>query len=133
MTRLHRKVTLGTLELAVLDRLWEVGSADVASMHAAVGEPRGLVRNTIQSTLERLVRKDLAVRRKVGRAYVYRARFSRAAWLSRVIGGVIDEIPGVDLPLLLSAFVDLVERTDAATLEELEALVRNRRKLEEDS
>jgi predicted transcriptional regulator len=123
----HRKVTLGTLELAVLDRLWEGGPADVAAMHAAVGEPRGLVRNTIQSTLERLARKGLAERRKVGRAYEYRARISRSAWLSRMLGSVIDEVPGVDPPLLLSAFVDLVERADAATLEELEMLVRARR------
>jgi predicted transcriptional regulator len=43
----RRKITLGTLELAVLDRLWEGGPADVATMHAAVGEPRGVVRNTI--------------------------------------------------------------------------------------
>jgi len=123
---LDRKVTLGALELAVLDRLWEGGPADVATMHAAVGEPRGLARNTIQSTLERLARKQLADRRKVGRAYEYRARISRFAWLSQALGSLIDEVPGVDPPLLLSAFVDLVERTDAATLEELETLVRKR-------
>ena len=128
----HRKMTLGALELAVLDRLWEGGPADVATMHAAVGEPRGLVRNTIQSTLERLARKGLAERHKVGRAYEYRARISRSAWLSRVLGNVSDEIPGVDPPLLLSAFVDLVERADAATLEELEALVRARREEREE-
>jgi len=58
----HRKVTLGALERAVLDRLWEAGPADVATMHVAVGEPRGLVRNTIQSTLERLARKGFAER-----------------------------------------------------------------------
>lgn len=127
MRRQNRKVTLGALELAVLDQLWEGGPADVATMHASVGEPRGLVRNTIQSTLERLARKGLAERRKVGRAYEYRARVSRSAWLGQVLGSVIDEIPGVDPPLFLSAFVDLVERADGATLEELEALVRARR------
>ncbi len=125
----RRKITLGTLELAVLDRLWEGGPADVATMHAAVGEPRGVVRNTIQSTLERLARKGLAERRKVGRAYEYRARISRSAWLGRVIA----EVPGVDPPLLLSAFVDLVERADAATLEEIEALVRARREERKDN
>jgi predicted transcriptional regulator len=101
-------------------------------MHAAVGAPRGLARNTIQSTLERLARKQLADRRKVGRAYEYRARISRSAWLSQALGGLIAEVPGVDPPLLLSAFVDLVERADAVTLEELEALVRTRRKEREE-
>jgi len=127
----HRKVTLGALELTVLEQLWEGGPAHVAAMHAAVGEPRGLARNTIQSTLERLARKRLADRRKVGRAYEYRARVSRSAWLSRALRNLIDEVPGVDPPLLLSTFVDLVERADAATLEELEALVRKRREEKE--
>jgi hypothetical protein len=46
---------------------------------------------------------------------------------------VIAEVPGVDPPLLLSAFVDLVERADAAALEELEALVRARREERKDN
>ena len=41
---------LGALELAVLDRLWSAGPADVAAMHAAVGVSRGVASNTIQST-----------------------------------------------------------------------------------
>ena len=113
--------------MAVLDRLWDDGPADVTAMHAAVGEPRRLTRNTIQSTLERLARKQLAERRKAGRAYEYRARISRSEWLTSTLEDLVDAVPGVDPPLMLSAFVDLAERTGASTLDELEALVRKRR------
>jgi predicted transcriptional regulator len=69
-----RRSALGRLEMAVLDRLWSAGEADVTAMHAAVGEPRALSRNTIQSTLERLARKGLAERTKVGREHASAAR-----------------------------------------------------------
>lgn len=121
-------LTLGRLEIAVLERLWEVGPADVGALHLAVGEPRGLARNTIQSTLERLVRKQLATRHKRGRAYEYRATGSRADCLTGALGDLTERLPGLDRSLLLSTFVDFAERTGADTLDELEALVRARRR-----
>ncbi len=127
MSQSRAKMALGPLELAVLDRLWEDGPGRVAGVHLAVEAERGVSRNTIHSTLERLVRKGLVERRKDGRAYEYRARVSRREWITEVLGSFIERVPGVDAPLLASAFVDLAERTDAETLAELEALVRARR------
>lgn len=124
----RRSTALGWLETAVLDQLWTHGSADVAAMHARVGEPRGLARNTIQSTLERLYRKGLAERRKLGRAFEYSARISRGEWLTSSLGGVLETLPGADAALVLSAFVDLAERTGEQSLDALEELVRQRRR-----
>lgn len=124
----RRSTALGSLERAVLDRLWTEGPADVAAMHTRVGEPRGLARNTVQSTLERLYRKGLADRRKQGRAFEYSARISRAEWLTSSLGGVLEALPGADASLVLSAFVDLAERTGEQSLDALEALVRQRRR-----
>jgi predicted transcriptional regulator len=123
-----RPIALGSLELAVLDRLWSAGPADVAAVHAAVGAPRGLASNTIQSTLERLHRKGLAERRKLGRAFEYRARTSRAEWLTATLSDWLDAAPGADASLMLAAFVDLAERAGAESLDALEALVRRRRR-----
>lgn len=118
---------LGELERAVLGRLWSHGPADVKGMQRAVGERRGVKSNTIQSTLDRLHRKGLAERDKAGRAYVYRARVSQREWVSRTLEAVLGEVPQRAPELLLSAFVDLAERTGADQLEELERLVRARR------
>ena len=124
----RRRLSLGALEMAVLDRLWAERASDVAAMHAAVGAPRGLASNTIQSTLERLHRKGLAARVKVGRAYEYRALVSRGEWLTETLSGLLDAMPGADAGLVLSAFVDLAERTGETSLEALEALVQRRRR-----
>jgi predicted transcriptional regulator len=123
-----RPTPVGPLELAVLDVLWTDGPADVHAVHVAVGRPRGLARNTIQSTLERLVRKALAARRKRGRAYEYRAQISREQWTARALGEVLETIPRSGASLMLASFVDLTERAGEANLEELEALVRERRR-----
>ncbi len=118
---------LGDLERAVLGRLWSHGPADVKAMQRAVGELRGVQPNTIQSTLDRLHRKGLAEREKVGRAYVYRARVSQQEWVFRTLEAVLGDVPQRAPDLLLSAFVDLAERAGTEQLEELERLVQARR------
>ena len=118
---------LGELESVVLARLWSHGPAKVKTMHRAVGQARGITPNTVQSTLERLYRKRLTERTKVGRAYEYRARISRREWVTRSLEGLLGAVPGAGPELLLSTFVDLAERAGADRLEELERLVRERR------
>ena len=130
MTRppIERRPHLGTLERAVLDRLWSAGAADVKAMHRAVGEPRGISPNTVHSALERLVRKRLAERRKLGRAFEYRARISRHDWMREELSALLDATPGTGPSLLAAAFVDLTERAGAERLAELETLLRARRR-----
>jgi predicted transcriptional regulator len=120
-----RRVVLGALEQAVLDRLWEAGPSDVRAMHQAVGVPRGIAPNTVQSTLERLARKGLARRRKLGRAFQYTAAVSREQW---VASAVHDLVAGLGPASLAAAFVDLAERAGVEELAELERLVRSRRR-----
>ncbi len=123
---------LGPLEYAVLDRLWQAGPCDVASVHRSVGRMRRLTRNTIHSTLERLVRKQLAAREKRGRAFWYTARVTRNDYLIRSVHDLLDRIPHSDAQTLLAGFVDFAERTGESALEELEELVRRRRRSRED-
>jgi predicted transcriptional regulator len=122
-----RAHVLGALERAVLDALWSRGAADVKTMHRAVGEPRGIAPNTVQSTLERLVRKGLAERRKLRRAFEYAPRVSRREWLAGELDALLAAAQG-PAGVLLAAFVDLTERAGAERLAELEALVRERRR-----
>jgi len=119
---------LGELERAVLDRLWSHGPADVKTMHRELGAARGIAPNTVQSTLDRLFRKGLAERAKLGRAHHYRARISREEWVARTLEAIADALPGAEPRLLLASFVDLAERAGAEPLAELERLVRERRR-----
>ena len=123
-----RRTELGELERAVLDHLWAAGPANVRAVHAAIGVPRRISPNTVHSALERLVRKGLVQRRKLGRAHEYWPALSRREWMARRLGGLASEVPGAASETLLAAFVDLAERAGAERLAELERLVRERRR-----
>lgn len=122
------RTRLGDLERAVLDHLWEAGPAGVRAVHAAVGAPRRISPNTVHSALERLVRKGLVRRRKLGRAHEYAPALSRREWTARRLAGLAGELPGTSAQTVLAAFVDLTERTGREQLAELERLVRERRR-----
>jgi predicted transcriptional regulator len=119
---------LGALERAVLGRLWAVGAGDVKAVHQAVGAPRGISPNTVHSALERLVRKGLVERRKLGRAFEYAARVTQQEFLREELSALLDATPGSGPGLLAAAFVDLTVRAGEERLAELEALVRARRR-----
>lgn len=121
------KTNLGELEMAVLDHLWQSGEGDVRAVHKVLGTERGVSSNTIQSTLERLYRKSLLSREKVSHAYVYRPTVTRAELMSRYINDVIDTFSDGRGHHALAAFVDWLDRADAETLNQLEALLAEKR------
>jgi len=89
---------------------------------------RGIAPNTVQATLERLHRKGLAEREKVGRAFHYRPAVSRADWVARTLDAALESVPGGDAELWLAAFVDVAARVGSGSLDELERLVDARRR-----
>lgn len=119
---------LGELELAVLEHLWGTADADVAETHAAVGRKRGISVNTVGSALERLYKKALVGREKVSHAYRYRAALDREAFRARKVLDAAGGLRSLSQTGLLAAFVDLVAASDEQALDELERLVRARRK-----
>lgn len=121
-------LVLGDLETAVLEHLWDSGSMDVKGVYRAIGKARGITLNTVQSTMERLFRKELLEREKVSHAYVYRAAVSREELSTRVIGEVAEQLAGGEPSVMLSAFVSLAEREGDEALAELEALIAQRRR-----
>jgi predicted transcriptional regulator len=119
---------LGELETAVLEHLWVAGAADVKAVHRAIGAPRGITHNTVQSAMERLFRKGLLAREKVSHAYVYSPRQTREELGARVVQDVVARLLQGEAASVLEAFVDLAARTDSTNLDRLENLIAQRRK-----
>lgn len=119
---------LGELELAVLQHLWTHTDADVLETHAAVGKKRGISPNTVGSALERLHRKGLLARTRVSQAYRYRALLDREAFRARRLMEAAGGLRALSQKGLLAAFVDLVADSDREALDELERLVRAKRR-----
>ena len=117
-----QRTRIGELELCVLERLWDGGSSDAKAMHLAVGKPRGISHNTVQSTLERLFRKKLLGREKVSHAFVYRPLITREGLAARMVGEVVETL-SEDREGLVSAFVDIAVRADEDKVDELKRLI----------
>jgi predicted transcriptional regulator len=118
---------LGPLETRLLELLWaRRRPATVRHIRRAMPE---LAYTTIMTTLDRLYRKGLLLRDKDGRAFTYAARYTRAELLSELISGHVADLLGAakEGTLLLSTLVRAVGRTDAALLDELDALVQAER------
>ena len=124
---------LGPLETRLLELLWAHSrSATVRELQHVCP---GLAYTTILTTLERLYRKRLLLRHREGRAFAYQPRCSRDELLSELVSGHVTQLLGAseESSVILSTLVRAVRDTDAALLDELDALVqaeRRRRKAE---
>jgi len=120
---------VGTLELDVMNRLWADGELDARGVLARLTR-RTITLSTVQATLERLHRKGLVTRTKVGRAYSYRAAVTRERLIALLIEDLAERIADGELEPVISGFVELIGETDPALLGALEHRVKRRRERE---
>jgi predicted transcriptional regulator len=123
---------LGALERRAMDFVWSRGEVTVRDAHAQFGE--SVAYTTLMTTLDRLFKKGLLHRRKVGRAFAYSAAVTRDELQQAMTTGLLDNLLGGRRPPLpaLSSLVDAVGNHDRELLDELERLVQaKRRALEE--
>lgn len=117
--------TLGDLEVAILEFIWGHPDASAKDAHAAVGIERGISLNTVQSTLERLVRKNLLARRKVGHSFLYAPRVSRDELITAVIRDALGRF-GAEPSAALASFIESTDIPDEEALRLLERKLRRR-------
>jgi predicted transcriptional regulator len=67
------------LELLCLRALWSLGEGNVKAVQEIVARSRPLAYTTIMTVLDRLVRKGMLARRKVGRSFAYAPQATRDA------------------------------------------------------
>jgi predicted transcriptional regulator len=121
---------LGSLERQVMEGLWALGrEASVRDLRAALDG--SLAYTTLMTTLDRLFKKGLLDRRRQGRAFLYAPRLTaeqlRTGVAADLIGTLLGQGAEAARPVM-STFVDAVEERDEVLLDELEALVRRRRR-----
>jgi predicted transcriptional regulator len=120
----------GTLELRVLEALWRRGG-EVSVRDLQPGFPTAAY-TTLMTTMDRLHRKGVLERRKIGRAFAYRPVSSRQELESELVTRALQPLlQGEGAQPILSFFVDEVGRRDDRLLDELERLVREKRRSQE--
>ena len=121
--------TLGSLEREVMAVVWNHDEISVRDACAQLGS--SVAYTTVMTTMDRLFKKGLLARRKVGRAFVYRATATReeleGAVATELVQSLFERPGGAALPIL-SSLVDAVSDRDRALLDDLERLIREKRR-----
>ena len=124
----------GSLELRVLEALWARGHPQsVRDLQPAFA---GIAYTTLMTTLDRLHRKRVLEREKVGKAFLYHPRCSREALCLELAGAALQAVFGDharELKPILSFFVETVSREDRESLAALERLIEERRATREEN
>ena len=120
---------LGALEREVMGVVWTAGEISVRVACERLGS--SVAYTTVMTTMDRLFKKRLLARRKVGRAFVYSATATReemeGAIATELVHGLLQRHQGEPLPLL-SSLIDAVSDRDRALLDDLERLIREKRR-----
>jgi predicted transcriptional regulator len=122
------RAAFGHLERDVMEIMWQVAAASVREVQQRL--PRTPAYTTVMTTLDRLFKKGFVRRVRRGRAFLYSAAHSRARVEAAVTAGLLTgflEETSRARPLL-SNLVDVVAEHDEALLDELDALIREKRR-----
>ena len=119
---------LGSLESELLERIWGRGEISVRDLHSEFSSR--LAYTTVMTTLDRLYKKGLLERRKIGKAYFYSPRLTEQEYEARLAQHLIGMglHPGRDNHAVLSCFVDVVSEADKRMLDKLDKLVKAKRR-----
>ena len=77
-----------------MNTLWPVGQATVREIRDLLAPRRPRAYTTIMTIMDRLARKGIVERRKVGRAYIYRPNLSAEEARAPALGQVVENYFG---------------------------------------
>ena len=112
-----------------MERVWESEETSVREVHQQ--HKPDLAYTTLMTTLDRLYKKGLLHRRKQGRAFFYSPAISRQQFSERLTRQMVDFMLAYneEAPAgVFSYFVDAVSKNDERLLDELERVVKSKRR-----
>ena len=119
---------LGKLESEVMERIWARGEISVRELHLDLASR--LAYTTVMTTLDRLYKKGLLQRRKVGKAFYYAPAMTQEDYhrtlTQHLVGMVLED--GADKNVVLSSFVNAVSEADLKLLDDLDHLLKAKRR-----
>jgi len=122
---------LGPLEREVMEIIWRWPKREVSVRDIYLAFKERLAYTTLMTTLDRLHKKGLLERRKDGRAFRYSPRLSPQEFERSVAREVIDTLLGrgaQGVEPVLACIVEAVSERDRALLDDLDRLIKEKRR-----
>ncbi|MFP6560370.1 BlaI/MecI/CopY family transcriptional regulator [Paraburkholderia sp. B3] len=115
------------LEYAVLNVLWELGTASVRAVHERLGAPAGRVYTTTAKVVDRLREKGLITRERVAGGFVYTPAVGRVQVDRARARHLVSRLLGSAPHAAVATLVDAVDEIDPVLLDELERAIHAKR------
>ncbi len=128
MTGRNELPQLTPAELEVMRVLWRAGRLSAREVHEQLGERRDWAYSTTRTTIERMVRKGLVVKKSFHGLLVYSAAISRAEGLAKMVRDFAAQVLESSHVPVVSLFAEAGSLT-AEEIEEMRGLLA---KTEED-
>lgn len=111
---------LGKREIQTLDFFWRneessLSAVDILNLleQEHSGQAKVISLHTIQSTIERLWRKKLLERKKVGKAYIYSVLYSKQEVIGSLLGEIKEEMGQGDDWVMLTGIMAYLQSWDS--------------------
>jgi predicted transcriptional regulator len=125
--RVLGELELLVMDLRVMDALWDEHPQSVRAVQGRLARPK-LAYTTVMTTLDRLYKKGLLARDKVGIAFVYRPAIDRDEYQRRVVEAALSPLLEQAAGTVLAAFVDVAADVSVENLDRLQKLIAARRR-----
>ncbi len=116
---------LGELEQLIMNVVWRQASATVRDVHVLLQEKRGIAYTTVMTTMDRLTKKGILQRHKIGKAYSYQAAQTESELSHATTHAIFDMVLNQYGDLAIAQFIDTVERFDPEKFTALKRLVED--------
>ena len=110
--------TLGKLQYAIMQVLWEHRECTVTEVHRALEPARGLAPTTIATMLRKMETKGVVSHRNEGRRFIYAPIVTEDAVRRSMVADLTERLFGGDVAALASHLID-AHAVDADELDEL--------------
>lgn len=118
------KHTLGALQHAIMQVLWQRQEATSADVHRALYDERKLAPTTIATMLRKMEDKGVVSHRQEGRIFVYRATVSEHEVQQSMVNEIVDRLFSGDPAALVSHLIE-ESSIDSSELERLRQAINS--------
>lgn len=118
------KKLLGSLELEVMNFVWQTGETTVQEVTDVINYKRRVAYTTIMTVMVHLVDKGLLTRIKEGKKYRYKVALTRQEFIRESAKSRLQDLIGDFGDIAIAQFLEEAQKIDADRLERLRKLVQ---------
>ncbi|MBV6519501.1 MAG: hypothetical protein DCC43_02960 [Candidatus Brocadia sp.] len=118
---------LGTLEKDIMEALWKRGESSVKDILEDLPAKRNISYSAVITVTNRMTKKGLLSKRKVGKAYFYKPLYTKEDFFEMVSKKVVEGISGFSLKSAMVHFVDCMSQMEPEKMEYFSKLIESKR------